>query len=88
MVNGAVFLENLYFAAPSNAVRLYAVDITERQRAEAALRRAKEEWERTFDAVPDLIFILDQEHRIVRCNRAMAEALGLEPRAIGGTHLL
>ena len=65
-------------------MRLYAVDITDRQRAAAALRRAKEEWERTFDAVPDLIIILDQEHRIVRCNRAMAEALGLEPRKLVG----
>jgi PAS domain S-box-containing protein len=59
-------------------------DITERQRAEAALRRAKEEWERTFDTVPDLIVILDQEHRIARCNRAMAEALGLEPKQLVG----
>ena len=59
-------------------------DITERQRTEAALLRAKEQWERTFDAVPDLIIILDQEHRIVRCNRAMAEALGLEPKHLVG----
>ncbi len=65
-------------------MRLYAVDITERQRTAAALGRAKEEWERTFDAVPDLIVILDQEHRIVRCNRAMAEALGVEPKQLVG----
>ena len=65
-------------------MRLYAFDITDRQRIEAALRRAKEEWERTFDAVPDLIVILDQEHRIVRSNRAMAEALGLEPSELVG----
>ena len=83
-VNGAVFLETLYFSEPSNTIRLYAVDITDRKRSEAALRRVKEEWERTFDAVPDLIFILDQEHRIVRCNRAMAEALGVNPKQLVG----
>ena len=83
-VNGGVFLENLFFAAPSKVMRLYAFDITDRQRIEAALRRAKEEWERTFDAVPDLIFILDHEHRIVRSNRAMTEALGLEPSELVG----
>ena len=33
-------------------------------------------WERTFDAVPDLIMILDTEHRVVRVNRALAERLG------------
>ncbi len=83
-VNGSVFLETYSCAQESKAVRLYAFDITARQRIEAALRRAKEEWERTFDAVPDLIFILDQEHRIVRCNRAMAEALGVEPGQLVG----
>ncbi|MBI4826090.1 MAG: PAS domain S-box protein [Nitrospirae bacterium] len=52
-------------------------DITERKLAEAAVIRAKEEWERTFNSVPDLIAILDTKHRIVRVNKAMAEKLGL-----------
>ncbi|RJQ14694.1 MAG: PAS domain S-box protein [Nitrospiraceae bacterium] len=51
-------------------------DITERKCAEQELVRAKEEWERTFDSVPDLIAILDNQHRIVRVNKAMAERLG------------
>jgi PAS domain S-box-containing protein len=54
-------------------------DITDRKKAEDALIRAKEEWERTFDTVPDLIAILDNNHRICRVNRAMAQKLGLEP---------
>lgn len=54
-------------------------DVTERKRAEEALLRAKHEWELTFDAVPDLIAILDTRHRIVRANRAMAERLGMSP---------
>jgi len=33
-------------------------------------------WEHTFDAVTDLIAILDTQHRIVRVNKAMAERLG------------
>ena len=33
-------------------------------------------WQRAFDAVPDLIFVLDNEYRIVRANRAAAERLG------------
>jgi PAS domain S-box-containing protein len=48
----------------------------DRKRAEDAIIRAKEEWERTFDAVPDYIALLDKEHRITRMNRAMAELLG------------
>jgi PAS domain S-box-containing protein len=52
-------------------------DITERKRAEEALVRAKDEWERTFDAVPDMIAILDKERTIVNLNQAMAENLGV-----------
>lgn len=54
-------------------------EIDERKRAEEALLRAKEEWERTFNSVPDLIAILDDRYRIIRVNRAMAERLGRQP---------
>jgi diguanylate cyclase (GGDEF)-like protein/PAS domain S-box-containing protein len=54
-------------------------DVTERKRAEGAILRAKEEWERTFDAVPDLIAIIDENYHIVRANRAMAERLKVTP---------
>lgn len=51
-------------------------DITERKRAEEALLFAKEEWERTFNAVPDLIAILSTDFRILRVNAAMAQKVG------------
>jgi|GEM_PF-971471 PAS domain S-box-containing protein len=54
-------------------------DIRERKQAEDTALRAKEYWEKTFDAVPDLIAILDIEYRIVRANRAMASRLGVTP---------
>ncbi|MGO9738579.1 MAG: PAS domain S-box protein [Desulfomonilaceae bacterium] len=54
-------------------------DVTERKRAEEEVMRAKEDWERTFDAVPDLIAILDRDYRIVRVNKAMADRLGVTP---------
>jgi len=65
-------------------VNIYATDITERKRMEDELLRAKQEWERTFDTVPDLIAILDTQHRIIRANREMARRIGLEPeRCVG-----
>jgi PAS domain S-box-containing protein len=54
-------------------------DITERKQVEKALRKSKQEWERTFDSIPDLIAILDNQHKIVRANRAMADRLGVTP---------
>lgn len=55
-------------------------DISERRRVEETLNRAKEEWELTFDSVPDLIAIMDDEYHIIRINRPMAARLGRHPR--------
>jgi PAS domain-containing protein len=54
-------------------------EIAERRQAEEAALRAKQGWERTFDAVPDLIAILDEHYHVVRANRAMAQRLGVTP---------
>ena len=55
-------------------------------RADEALCRAKEEWERTFDSVPDMIAILDNQHRVARVNKAMARRLGVTPEECIGLH--
>jgi PAS domain S-box-containing protein len=55
-----------------------------RKRAEGSLLQANQEWKRTFDSVPDLIAILDEQSRIVRVNKAMAERLGRSPEASVG----
>ena len=57
---------------------------TERKRAEQELWQAKNDWERTFDSVPDLIAVIDKKYRIVRANRAMAQQLGVTPEAAVG----
>ena len=57
----------------------YFRNTTERRKIEEAILKAKDEWERTFDTVPDLIAILDKEHRVVRVNKAMAQRLKLTP---------
>lgn len=63
-----------------NAIRMVGThtDITERKLNEKAIIQSKEEWENTFDAVPDLIAILDNDYKILRCNKPMASSLGLE----------
>ncbi len=43
----------------------------ERQAQEALVLRAKQEWERTVDAMPDMIAIVDKEHNIVWMNKTM-----------------
>jgi len=61
-------------------------DFTVQKGAEQNIIRAKKQWETTFDAVPDLIAIIDDEHRIQRLNRPMAERLGVRPQDAVGKH--
>ncbi|MCL4500475.1 MAG: PAS domain-containing protein, partial [Deltaproteobacteria bacterium] len=67
-----------------DGISIYFQVTTERKKREAALLRAKQDWERTFDAVPDLITIMDADHHMVRVNRAVARALGKEPQELIG----
>ena len=82
------FLKRIFpYRAPEgriDGIVVTLIDITERKKAEEALLRAKEEWERTFDSVPDLIALLDGEHRIIRTNKAMAGRLGVTPEQCPG----
>ncbi|MFA5834652.1 MAG: PAS domain S-box protein [Bacteroidota bacterium] len=59
-------------------------DTTERKISEAKLKVAKEEWERTFDAISDPIIILDTHFRILKANKAMASVFNTDPIGITG----
>ncbi|MDD2335914.1 MAG: PAS domain S-box protein [Geobacteraceae bacterium] len=60
------------------------IDVTARKRSEEKLFQITERWERTFDAVPDLIAIIDTDFRIVQVNKAMADRLGATPAEFAG----
>jgi PAS domain S-box-containing protein len=60
------------------------IEVAERKRAEEAQRRIKQQWERTFASVPDLIALLDNEHRVLRVNDALARRLRMPPEACIG----
>jgi two-component system cell cycle sensor histidine kinase/response regulator CckA len=59
-------------------------DITARKQAAEALVRAKLDWENTFDAIADMVMLLDNEHQIIRVNRAAAEALNTTKESLVG----
>ncbi len=46
--------------------------------------RLVEAWQQTFDLLPDLIMILDDQQRVVRVNRALAEKVGRPPQELVG----
>jgi len=59
-------------------------EVADLQETQENILNAKLEWERTFDAVPDLIAIIDRDYRIRRVNRAVTQRLNLEFRDILG----
>jgi len=79
MIGGRVFAETVQLVSQFDVVRIYALDITERKRAEEESIRAREDWERTFASVPDMIAILDNNHTVIRVNESMARRLGRRP---------
>jgi two-component system cell cycle sensor histidine kinase/response regulator CckA len=61
-----------------------ATDITEEKLAVEALVQAKEDWENTFDAITDMVMLLDSEHRIIRMNRSATEAFSTKKEGVVG----
>jgi PAS domain S-box-containing protein len=61
-----------------------AHDISDKKQLQDEILQAKIEWERTFEAVPDMIAIIGRDFRVLRVNKAMADRLGMRPEdAVG-----
>jgi PAS domain S-box-containing protein len=57
----------------------FNTNITERKQAEG-------QWQITIDAMPDLVAMIDTNHRIQRVNRSMAQRLNCSPEEICGRY--
>jgi len=61
-------------------------DISERKRAAEQNRKIANELTRVFDAITDIMFITDNDNRIVRVNKQACEFLNRKPEDILGKH--
>ncbi len=61
-------------------------DITDKKIAEEKLINSSNQWQVTFDTVMDAVCLLDNEHRIIRCNQAMTELFPEYGRTMLGKH--
>ncbi len=72
-------VSNHQFSLSKKEEKWERIDNIGRKKAEDAVFQATKNWEHTFDAVPDLISIIDGNYRIVRANKSMAARLGVTP---------
>jgi len=66
--------------------RVIARAEAEREEAESshAIIRSQKQWMAIIDAITDYIFVLDNQHRLVRVNNAFATAFGMHPKEVLG----
>jgi len=68
-------------------VRLLKDDITERKKAEEALKESEEKYRTQFEEALDAILLADAETgTIINCNRAASELIGREKSELIGKH--
>jgi len=60
------------------------MDMTDTKIAQQKLKHETDQWQITFDAMTDLIFIQDKDMNILKVNKACAQALKMEPKDITG----
>ncbi len=77
-------ISNHQFALIKREGKWERIENSGRKRAEKEAIQAAKNWKYTFDAVPDLVAIIDDECRIVRANRAMTARLGVKPEECVG----
>lgn len=58
--------------------------VDEAHASQAAASVAASEWEAMFHSLPDLVSVIDCDHRIVRLNRQMADRLNVSPEEAVG----
>ena len=56
----------------------------ERKRREQEIKNAAKAWRTTFDSITDFIAILDKDFKILRVNKALANAYGVKPQELVG----
>ncbi|MBU0960276.1 MAG: response regulator, partial [Proteobacteria bacterium] len=60
------------------------MEVDERKQTEMQLSKSKNEWERTFDGIGDIVTIMNSQFQILKANRAAYKILNAEPGTLIG----
>lgn len=58
----------------------------ERSRTEKRIKNAAEQWRTTFDSITDLVSIHDKNFKVLRVNKAFADACNMSPKELIGKY--
>ena len=89
--DGSLFWANLQ-AIPAQEIddtpgcRLVMSDCSRQKLAEIEVRTSKEQWEKTFDAIEDVVTLHDQDMRIIRANKAAGALFQVAPAELVGRY--
>lgn len=87
VVAGAVTVTALHDASGKHVHSLVVLeDITQRKLLEEAVSRSAHEWQKTFDANLDAIWLLDKDQQIIRCNKMSEQIFNRTYDEIIGKH--
>jgi PAS domain S-box-containing protein len=78
---------NVYTADREKVIQCNIRDITERKKAEEALKASEQTLQTIFDSMPCLLFFKDKDNVIVRANKAFADSMGMKAGEIVGRPL-
>ena len=68
-------------------INIYAIDVTERKKAEEALRTSEDRYRRLVETASEGIWLIDTEFRTIDVNDRMAQMLGYPKDEIIGRHV-
>jgi diguanylate cyclase (GGDEF)-like protein/PAS domain S-box-containing protein len=84
-VNSAIFEQSVYYIAESRLIRIYLVDISDRKRTEAALRKSEERYALAAMAANDGLWDWDLNTNEIYFSYRWKSMLGYQENEIGNT---
>ena len=72
----SIWVENKVFKLPTGEIVAVVDDLTLKKQAEERLKKSQQAWQKTFDALPDIITMMDENFKIIQANQTTYRIFG------------